>query len=147
MQRLHEDDPVGHLLAQEPWEVLSFPAIAEADEVHQIETIWGKMKAGGLTFNSPDTKPFQEALRKSGFYALALQKPVLMLFEDAHWADATSLEVLDLTVRCDLARGARSDGRARPRLAGISALHASSWSSKAARVSRRWCAALSASGG
>ena len=27
--------------AQEPWEVLSFPAIAEADEVHQIETIWG----------------------------------------------------------------------------------------------------------
>ena len=26
--------------AQEPWEVLSFPAIAEADEVHRIETIW-----------------------------------------------------------------------------------------------------------
>jgi class 3 adenylate cyclase/predicted ATPase len=30
--------------------------------------------------------------------ALARQDPVLMLFEDAHWADATSLEVLDLTV-------------------------------------------------
>jgi predicted ATPase len=30
--------------------------------------------------------------------ALARQKPVLMLFEDLHWADATSLEVLDLTV-------------------------------------------------
>ncbi len=29
--------------------------------------------------------------------ALAREKPVLMLFEDAHWADATSLEVLDLT--------------------------------------------------
>ncbi|MBV9198293.1 MAG: AAA family ATPase [Alphaproteobacteria bacterium] len=29
---------------------------------------------------------------------LARQKPVLMLFEDFHWADATSLEVLDLTV-------------------------------------------------
>src|SRR5215470_153573 len=29
-----EDDLVGHVLAQEPWEVLSFPAIAEADEVH-----------------------------------------------------------------------------------------------------------------
>jgi predicted phage terminase large subunit-like protein len=41
MQRLHEDDLVGHVLALEPWEVLSFPAIAEADEVHQIETIWG----------------------------------------------------------------------------------------------------------
>jgi ABC-type transport system involved in cytochrome c biogenesis ATPase subunit len=30
--------------------------------------------------------------------ALARERPVLMLFEDAHWADATSLEVLDLTV-------------------------------------------------
>ncbi len=40
MQRLHEDDLVGHVLAQEPWEVLSFPAIAEADEEHRIETIW-----------------------------------------------------------------------------------------------------------
>jgi class 3 adenylate cyclase/predicted ATPase len=30
--------------------------------------------------------------------ALARQKPVLFLFEDVHWADATSLEVLDLTV-------------------------------------------------
>ena len=35
MQRLHEDDLVGHVLAQEGWEVLSFPAIAEADEVHR----------------------------------------------------------------------------------------------------------------
>jgi class 3 adenylate cyclase/predicted ATPase len=30
--------------------------------------------------------------------ALARRKPILMLFEDVHWADATSLEVLDLTV-------------------------------------------------
>src|SRR5215469_12988590 len=30
--------------------------------------------------------------------ALARQKPVLLVFEDAHWADPTSLEVLDLTV-------------------------------------------------
>ena len=29
---------------------------------------------------------------------LAKKQPVLMLFEDAHWADATSLEVLDLAV-------------------------------------------------
>jgi hypothetical protein len=28
MQRLHEDDLVGHVLAQEPWEVVCFPAIA-----------------------------------------------------------------------------------------------------------------------
>jgi len=42
MQRLHEDDLVGHVLGQEPWEVLSFPAIAEADEQHEIETIWDR---------------------------------------------------------------------------------------------------------
>ena len=41
MQRLHEDDLVGHVLGQEPWEVVCFPAIAESDEVHEIETIWG----------------------------------------------------------------------------------------------------------
>src|SRR5713101_7093539 len=40
MQRLHEDDLVGHVLEQEPWEVVRFPAIAEADEVHEIATIW-----------------------------------------------------------------------------------------------------------
>src|SRR5205814_1914184 len=40
MQRLHEDDLIGHVLAQEPWEVVRFPAIAETDEVHPIETIW-----------------------------------------------------------------------------------------------------------
>src|SRR6201993_927446 len=39
MQRLNEDDLVGHVLGQEPWEVVSFPAIAEADEVHEIATI------------------------------------------------------------------------------------------------------------
>jgi len=42
MQRLHEDDLVGHVLEQEPWEVVRFPAIAEADEVHKIETIWDR---------------------------------------------------------------------------------------------------------
>ena len=44
MQRLHEDDLVGHVLTQEHWEILSFPAIAEADEVHPIETIWGPQR-------------------------------------------------------------------------------------------------------
>ena len=32
------------------------------------------------------------------FERLARQQPILLLFEDAHWADATSLELLDLTV-------------------------------------------------
>jgi predicted phage terminase large subunit-like protein len=41
MHRLHEDDLAGHVLAREDWEVLRFPAIAEADEQHPIETPWG----------------------------------------------------------------------------------------------------------
>jgi len=41
MQRLHEDDLVGRVLGQEKWEIVRFPAIAETDEVHEIETIFG----------------------------------------------------------------------------------------------------------
>ena len=41
MHRLHEDDLVGHVLAQEDWEVVSFPAIAVADETHRIDTLAG----------------------------------------------------------------------------------------------------------
>src|SRR3974390_987581 len=32
------------------------------------------------------------------FEGLARQQPILLFFEDAHWADATSLELLDLAV-------------------------------------------------
>jgi predicted phage terminase large subunit-like protein len=41
MQRLHEDDLIGHLLRQGNWELLSLPAIAETDERHEIRTISG----------------------------------------------------------------------------------------------------------
>ena len=37
MQRLHEDDLVGHALAQGAWDVLALRAIAEEDELHVIE--------------------------------------------------------------------------------------------------------------
>jgi predicted phage terminase large subunit-like protein len=36
MQRLHEDDLVGHVLEQEHWEHVRLPAIAEEDETHVI---------------------------------------------------------------------------------------------------------------
>ena len=42
MQRLHQDDLLGHVLEQEAWEELSFPAIAEADETHLIESPLGR---------------------------------------------------------------------------------------------------------
>ena len=38
MHRLHEDDLAGHVQAQERWEVVCYPAIAEEDETHLIET-------------------------------------------------------------------------------------------------------------
>ena len=41
MQRLHQDDLVGHVLEGQGWEVLKFPAIAEEDEVYRFETVLG----------------------------------------------------------------------------------------------------------
>ncbi len=42
MQRLHQDDLVGHVLEQENWEVVSFPAIAEEESRHIVETCLGR---------------------------------------------------------------------------------------------------------
>jgi predicted phage terminase large subunit-like protein len=41
MHRLHEDDLAGHVLAQEEWELLRLPALAEADECHALDNFWG----------------------------------------------------------------------------------------------------------
>jgi hypothetical protein len=42
MQRLHQDDLVGHVLGRDNWELVSFPAIAEANEAHLIESPFGR---------------------------------------------------------------------------------------------------------
>jgi predicted phage terminase large subunit-like protein len=42
MQRLHEDDLVGHVLPQGDWRVLKFPAIAEESETHAVHTTYGQ---------------------------------------------------------------------------------------------------------
>jgi predicted phage terminase large subunit-like protein len=78
MQRLHEDDLVGHVLAQEAWEVLSFPAIAEADEVHRIETIWGpqcfRRRQGEALHPAREPRDTLERIRRSvGEYNFAGQ--------------------------------------------------------------------------
>jgi predicted phage terminase large subunit-like protein len=41
MQRLHEDDLVGHVQAIENWPILKFPAISEENECHTIQTPYG----------------------------------------------------------------------------------------------------------
>ena len=46
MHRLHEDDLAGHVLAQEEWEVVRLPAIAEEDERHRVETVFGRQVFG-----------------------------------------------------------------------------------------------------
>jgi hypothetical protein len=42
MHRLHEEDLAGHVLAQEDWEVVRFPAIAEDDETWVLDTEMGR---------------------------------------------------------------------------------------------------------
>jgi predicted phage terminase large subunit-like protein len=38
MQRLHQDDLVGHVLEQEHWDLVRLPAIAEENEIHVIDS-------------------------------------------------------------------------------------------------------------
>jgi hypothetical protein len=42
MHRLHEDDLAGHVMAQDDWDAVRLPAIAEADELHRVETVFGR---------------------------------------------------------------------------------------------------------
>jgi predicted phage terminase large subunit-like protein len=44
MQRLHEDDLVGHVLRMEPWTSIRLAAIAEEDEAHAVQTVAGKRR-------------------------------------------------------------------------------------------------------
>ena len=44
MQRLHEDDLVGHVVVQGEWTLLSFPAIAVEDEEHLVTDIFGNVR-------------------------------------------------------------------------------------------------------
>jgi len=64
MQRLHEDDLVGHVLGQEPWEVVSFPAIAEHDESFVVQTPFGECHYRRLTGEA--LHPARESLATLG---------------------------------------------------------------------------------
>ncbi len=69
MQRLHEDDLVGHVLKQEDWEVVSFPAIAEKDEDHTIDTAFGEFRirrrAGDLLHPERESRETLERIRRT----------------------------------------------------------------------------------
>jgi predicted phage terminase large subunit-like protein len=78
MQRLHEDDLVGHLLKQAGWEVVSFPAIAEKDERFEIETPYGprryQRRTGDILHPARESSDTLETIRRAlGPYSFASQ--------------------------------------------------------------------------
>ena len=78
MQRLHQDDLVGHVMAQENWEVLSFPAIAEEDEIYVIDSPMGRhrwqRKAGEALQPERESLPILATIRQTmGEYNFASQ--------------------------------------------------------------------------
>src|SRR5580693_3370136 len=62
-------DLVGHVLKQEDWEVVSFPAIAENDEEHAIDTAFGpfraRRRAGDLLHPERESKETLEQIRRT----------------------------------------------------------------------------------
>jgi hypothetical protein len=79
MQRLHEDDLTGHLLDQGGWELLRLPAIAEADEEHEIASVLGGTRHYRRRISEalhPEREPLgilQEMRRTLGEYNFAGQ--------------------------------------------------------------------------
>jgi predicted phage terminase large subunit-like protein len=78
MQRLHEDDLVGHVLQLEPWDVVRFQAIAEEDEVHEYRTINGltrfyRRKGEALHPERESLETLAQIRRTMGGYGFASQ--------------------------------------------------------------------------
>lgn len=69
MQRLHQDDLVGHVIDQEEWDWVRLPAIAEEDEEHVIRSpyrTWtAHRKAGEALHPGREPLPVLEHLRKT----------------------------------------------------------------------------------
>jgi hypothetical protein len=69
MQRLHEDDLVGHVLEQEGWGVVRLPAIAEQEEAFAIETALGlrrfSRKPGDLLHPAREPAETLERIRRT----------------------------------------------------------------------------------
>jgi predicted phage terminase large subunit-like protein len=78
MQRLHENDLVGHLLEQGHWDILALPAIAEVEERHEYRSLAHtqvKIRAEGEVLH-PERESLArvaEAREALGSYAYAAQ--------------------------------------------------------------------------
>jgi predicted phage terminase large subunit-like protein len=65
MQRLHQDDLVGHVLTLEPWKTIRLPAIAEEDEEHLFASPYGIRRATRKAGEAlhPDREPLEVLAR------------------------------------------------------------------------------------
>ena len=84
MQRLHQDDLVGHVIEQEDWDVLSLPAIAETHECHLIDGPLGRRffrrEPGGILHPERETAESlantRRAISEFSFAAQYQQNPI-----------------------------------------------------------------------
>ena len=105
MQRLHQDDLVGHVLSRDDWEVVSLPAIAAEASEHPLSDTPGDIyqrAAGELLHEAREPREVLEAVRRAQgsltFQAQYLQDPVppggnvikrswLRFYSDAEWPE------------------------------------------------------------
>src|SRR5271169_5108048 len=113
MHRLHEDDLVGHVLAQEDWEVVRFPAIAEEDEAWAVQTVWGPRhftrRQGDALHSEREPLAMLEQIRRTiGEYNFAGQ------YQQAprHWAVSSSRRGSGITRRLNCRRPSTASCRA-----------------------------------
>jgi predicted phage terminase large subunit-like protein len=95
MQRLHGDDLTGHVLEQEGWEVVSFPAIAEQDETYEFSTPFGHRRitrrAGEILHPARESEITLKQIRATiGEYNFAAQyqqspEPASGIFLKTNW--------------------------------------------------------------
>jgi class 3 adenylate cyclase len=77
------------------------PAACDGEEIELVAELLSLPNSAANLNLSPQRKRemlFEALLHQ--LEALARSRPVLMMFEDAHWIDPTSRELLDLTVDC-----------------------------------------------
>jgi predicted ATPase len=91
------EDSLEHRLAK--LEALLAPATSDRNEIELLAELLSLPNAAAGLNLSPQRKRerlFEALLHQ--LEALTRQRPVLMVFEDAHWIDPTSREMMDLTV-------------------------------------------------
>jgi len=91
MHRLHEDDLAGHVMAQEDWDVVRLPAIAEEDELHRVETVFGRqvfVRKAGEALHPERSR--RRCWHSSAARSVSIISPASTSRRRRHWAAAWS---------------------------------------------------------